>query len=76
VVKLASMKNKYSLLKLAPNARKMKINITRQLPMAMQAQRKTFIKTASRLYNQGKKIQWKVVGSEHCLYADNERVIP
>ena len=75
MVKLASMKDKHSLLKLAPDARKMKVNITRHLPMAMQAQRKTLIKTASRLYNQGKKIQWKVVGSEYCLYADNERVI-
>jgi len=37
VVKLASMKDKRSLLKLAPDARKMKINITRHLPMAMQA---------------------------------------
>ena len=53
----------------------MKVNITRHLPMAMQAQRKTLLKTASRLYNQEKKIQWKVVGSEYCLYADNERVV-
>jgi len=75
VVKLASMKDKYSLLKLAPDTRKMKVNITRHLPMAMQAQRKTLIKTASRLYNQGKKIQWKVVGSEYCLYTDNEQVV-
>jgi len=43
--------------------------------MAMQAQRKTLIRTASRLYNQGKTIQWKVVGNEYCLYADNERVV-
>jgi len=76
VVKLASMKGKHSLLKLAPDARKMKVNITRHLPMAMQAQRKTLIKTASRLYTaKEKKIKWKVVGSEYCLYANNERVI-
>jgi len=76
VVKLASMKYKHSLLKLAPDARKMKVNITRHLPMAIQAQRKTLTKTVSRPCNQGKKIQWKVVGSEYCLYADNERVVP
>jgi len=75
VVKLVSMKDKHSLLKLAPDARKMKVNITRHLPMAMQAQRKTLLKTASRLYNQGKKIQWKVVDTDHCLYANNERVV-
>jgi len=55
VVKLACMKDKRSLLKLSPDARKMKVNITRHLPMAMQVQRKTLIKTASGLYNQGKK---------------------
>jgi len=70
------MKDKHSLLKLAPDARKMKVNITSHLPMAMQVQRKALIKTASRLCKQGKKNQWKVVGSEHCLYADNERVVP
>ena len=45
VAKLASMKDKHSLLKLAPVARKVKVkvNITRHLPMAMQAQRKTLI---------------------------------
>ena len=59
VVELASIKDKYSLLKLALDARKMKVNITRHLPMAMQAQRKTLIKTASRLYNQGKKFSGK-----------------
>jgi len=70
------MKDKHSLLKLAPDARKMKVTITRHLPMAMQAQRKTLIQTASRLYNQGKKIHWNVFGSEYCLCADNERVVP
>jgi len=35
VVKLASMKDKHSLLKLAPDARKIKVNITMHLPMAM-----------------------------------------
>jgi len=59
VVKLASMKDKHSLLKLAPDGRKMKVNITRHIPMAMQVQRKTLMKTASRLYNQGKKISGK-----------------
>jgi len=59
VVKLASMKDKHSLLKLAPDARNMKVNITRHLLMAMQVQRKTLIKTASRLYNQGKKFSEK-----------------
>jgi len=44
------MKDKHLLLKLAPGARKMKVNITRHLPMAMQAQRKTLLKTDSRLY--------------------------
>jgi len=38
VVKLTSMKDKHSLLKLAPDARKMKVNITRHLVMAMQVQ--------------------------------------
>jgi len=37
----------------------MKVNITRHLPMAMKAQRKTLIKTASRPYNQGKKFSGK-----------------
>jgi len=43
--------------------RKMKVNITRHLPLAMQAQRKTLLKTTSRLYNQGKKFsgKWLVV---------------
>ena len=54
VVKLACMKDTHSLLKLAPDARKMKVNISRHLPMAMQVQRKTLIKSASGLYNQGK----------------------
>jgi len=44
--------------------------------MAMQVQRKALVKTASRLYKQVNKIQWKLVGSEYCLYADNERVVP
>ena len=76
MVKLASKEDIHSILKLAPDARKMKVTITRHLPMAMQAQRKTLIQTASRLYNQGKKIHWNVFGSEYCLCADNERVVP
>jgi len=64
MVKLASMEDIHSILKLAPDARKMKVSITRHLPMAVQVQRKTLIKRASRLYKQGKRIQWKVVGSE------------
>ena len=64
MVKLASMEDIHSILKLAPDARKMKVGITRHLPMAVQVQRKTLIKRASRLYKQGKRIQWKVVGSE------------
>jgi len=64
-----------TLLKLAQDARQHNANVTRHLPLSMQKQRDSLLKSASRLYKAGRKIQWKIGGVNYCLYADGERVL-
>jgi len=75
VIKLARITDKMTLLKLAQNARQHNANMTRHLPLSMQKQRASLLKSASSLYKAGRKIQWKTEGSNYCLYADGERVL-
>ena len=56
VVKLLNMKDRNSILNLASHARQFKCSITKHLPLAMQTQRGTLLKTANELYKQGKRI--------------------
>jgi len=76
VVKLCKMKDKFTILKLAPRARQFNCNITKLLPLSMQRQRKLLMKRASSLYAAGKTIQRRIKDSDYCLYADGELVLP
>jgi len=49
VVKFSLMKDKNSILRLAPSARKFNAAITRHLPLAFQQQRKALLEKAKRL---------------------------
>jgi len=40
----------------------------------MQTQRRTLLKTANKLYRQGKRIQWKIIDTDYRLIADGELV--
>jgi len=72
VVKFSQMKDKNSILRLAPSARKFNAAITRHLPLAFQQQRKALLEKAKRLYRAKKKTRWTIVDSEYCLCADDE----
>jgi len=74
VVKFSQMKDKTSILRLAPSARKFNAAITRHLHLAFQQQRKALLEKAKRLYKAKKKIRWTIVDSECCLFADEEQV--
>ena len=74
VVKFSQMKDKNSILRLAPSARKFNAAITRHLPLAFQQQREALLEKAKRLYKAKKKIRWTIVDSEYCLFADDEQV--
>jgi len=41
----------------------------------MQTQRRTLLKTANKLYRQGKRIQWKIVDTDYRPFADGELVL-
>ena len=75
VIKLTRITDKMTLLKLAQDLRQHNANITRHLPLSMQKQRASLLKSASRLCKGGRKIQWKFKGANYCLYADGERVL-
>ena len=62
--------------KLAPRARQFHWAITKHLPISMQRQRKSLLAHANMLFKAGKKIQWKVIDANHCLFADGEREMP
>ena len=61
VGKFSQMKDKNSILRLAPSARKFNAAITRHLPLAFQQQRKAFLEKAKRLYKAKKKMRWTIV---------------
>jgi len=63
-------------LKLVPRARQFHCAITKHLPISMQRQRKSLLAHANMLFKAGKKIQWKVIDANHCLFADGEREMP
>jgi len=60
-VKFSQMKDKNSILRLAPSARKFYAAITCHLPLAFQQQRKALLEKAKRLYKAKKKIRWTIV---------------
>ena len=64
------MKNRNSVLHLASHGRQFNFSITKHLPLAMQTQRRTLLKTANELYKQGKQIQWKIVERDYRTFAD------
>jgi len=74
VVKFSQMKDKNSILRLAPSARKFNAAITRHLPLAFHQQREALLEKAKRLYKAKKKIRWTIADSEYCLLADDEQV--
>jgi len=76
VVKFCTTGDKMEVLKLAPRARQFHCAITKHLPSSMQRQRKSLMAHANMLFNAGKKIQWKVIDADYCLFADGERVKP
>jgi len=76
VVKFCTMRDKMEVLKLAPRSRQFHCAITKHLPISMQRQRKGLMAHANMLFNAGKKIQWKVIDAEYCLFADGEWVKP
>ena len=55
VVKFSQMKDKNSILRQAPSARKFNAAITRHWPLAFQQQRKALLEKAKRLYKAKKK---------------------
>ena len=76
VVKFCTMRDKMEVLKLAPRARQFHCAITKHLPLSMQRQRKSLLAHANMLFKAGKKIQWKVIDADYCLFADGERQMP
>ena len=74
VVKFSQMKDKNSILRLAPSAKKFNAAITRHWPLAFQQQRKALLDKAKRLHKAEKKIRWTRVDSKYCLFADDEQV--
>jgi len=73
VVTFSQMKDKNSILRLAPSARKLNAAVTHHLPLAFQQQRKALLEKAKRLYKVKKKIRWTTVDSEYYLFADDEQ---
>jgi len=76
VVKFCTMRDKMEVFKLAPRVRQFHCAITKHLPVSMQRQRKSFLAHANMLFKAGKKLQWKVIDSDYCLFADGEREKP
>jgi len=76
VVKFVKMADKLTILETAADAKNYNVGITQHLPVAMQRQRRKLLDTATRLYNQGKKIKWKIIDSDYCLFVDNRRFDP
>jgi len=72
VVKLLKMRDTFSLLKHAGAAKQYNLNITRHLLLSMQKQRANLLSLAAKLFKAGKRVHWRVVGTNYCLYADGE----
>jgi len=60
VIKLARITDKLTLVKFSQDARQHNANVTRHLPLSMQKQRASIMKSASRLYKAGRKILGKL----------------
>jgi len=66
------MRDKFLLLKLVGVAKQYNLNITHHLPLSMQKQRSNLLSLAAKLFKAGKRVQWRVAGTNYCLYADGE----
>jgi len=66
------MRVKFSFLELAGVAKQHNLNNSRHLPLSMQKQRAKLLSLAAKLSKAGKRVQWRVVDTVYCLYADSE----
>jgi len=64
------MRVKFSLLKLP--GKQHNLNNTRHLPLSVQKQRAKLLSLAAKLSKAGRRVQWRVVGTDYCLYAGGE----
>jgi len=66
------MRDKFSLQKLTGVTKQCNLNATCQLPLSMQKQRTNLLSPAAKFFKAGKRVQWRVDGTDYCLYANGE----
>ena len=76
VVKFVTINDKQTILRRTIYAKQFNVAIIQYLLLAMKQQRRDLLGIAKSFHSEGEKIKWRIIGSDYCLFIDENHYIP